>query len=801
MVRVCIGFLIGLSCLVWLEDLIQSYLLLFLSSILLFLINRFLSKSSYVKRPLIFICLGLIWGSLTVSIWINTSGKLVEKPTNTEVRGFVCDIPVVEKVAASKKLKLDSSIARNVETFYRINFNFCLTQIGEQNIHFYHSNKIKLNYYRANQETKESLLSGSFWRLAIKLKPIHGRLNPGGFDYEKWLVSGGYIGTGYIKEAVQITPSFSLKSHYHKMRQLIFNRLTSVLPESEFRGIIYALAMGERTSINPQQWQAVQGSGTSHLLAISGLHIGIAAMWSYYLMLFAISRVHWIGRKVPAQRLAQIASLIGATSIALISGLGYPAQRALIMLSVFLLVRWLGRQMSLANTLALSVLVITLLQPFSILTVSFWLSVLAVSIIVLILSYQQKSNGQHRSFKDWLRINWFLFLGLIPITWITFDGFSIVAFGANLLLIPITSFISTPLIYIGMILMAFNITLASWVFLIVEQAIWLTYQIQKLFSEFNQAISFSALSFELFILLLSAMLIVLLPAKMPGKSLLVPIILLNAMVFFDNQSNDRFKMVVFDIGQGLAIHISVGDKHLLYDTGYGSSDFSMASSSLIPYFKRQGISQLDKLIISHDDADHSGGFREINQQLLVKKIYSGEEVRADKKDRAIDCHQSEAWSWSKVNFQFIPHQSPLTRQGNNASCVLQIVIKQNNQHSEQTILLTGDIEKRGEYSLLQKDPILLRDSIDFLVAPHHGSLTSSTSPFVDYLRPKFVIFSAGYANRWNFPKQKVIQRYDEVRAQSLTTWQEGAISIIQDTSGQLAIETERNKKKHFWQTL
>ena len=233
-------------------------------------------------------------------------------------------------------------------------------------------------------------------------------------------------------------------------------------------------------------------------------------------------------------------------------------------------------------------------------------------------------------FRSWLRINWFLFLGLIPITWISFDKFSVVAFAANLLLIPLTSFVSTPLIYIGMILMLFSSNLASLVFIIADKAIWLTYEIQMVFSEFNQTISFSALSFELFSLLILSMLLVLLPSKVPGKSILIPIVLLNFLMFFEDQPEDKFKMVVFDIGQGLAIHISVGDKHLLYDTGYGNSGFSMASSSLIPYFRRIGIKQLDKLVISHDDADHSGGFTEINQALVVDQLYSGEKLRADK---------------------------------------------------------------------------------------------------------------------------------------------------------------------------
>ena len=792
MFRFCINYLIGLSCLFWLENKQQAVLLVTISSVIftatIYVITPFFSTSQYLPKlkrlaklviPLTF---GLVWGSSTVIYWLNTVPQLISKPRVVEVDGYICSIPKQDSVQ-------------------KINFDFCVDTLDGGPLSLWQKNKIKLTKYYPAKELARDLLAGTYWRFKAKLKPIHSRLNPGGFDYEKWLLSEGFIATGYIREEVKQAVSFSLKAKYHSVRQFFYQQLTAVIPKSANRGIVLALAMGERSAIDADQWQAVKGSGTSHLLAISGLHIGIAALWSYYLFLLIFKRLRFVIKKVPAQKLAQIGSLIGATCIALLSGFGYPAQRALIMLTIYLIAQWSGRALSLSKTLVLSVIVIVTVQPLAILTVSFWLSVMAVGLIVLLTSYKQSTNGIAVNFKSWLRINWFLFVGLMPITWAIFDSISLVGFAANLILIPLTSFLTTPIIYLGLIAINISDQFAHGLFIVADVLVGITYQIQFGLSQLNQTTSVSSLPIDVFVLLLAAILVLLMPSKLPGKSIFAPLILASFLIYTTSKNPTNFKMIVFDIGQGLAIHIRVGDKNLLFDTGYGNDQFSMAETSLIPYFTRQGIQNLDVVTISHSDSDHAGGLKAIHRDLLISTIYAGEVLGSKAPSNTdisiVNCHTAPAWRWSNVEFEFrdhlsINHSERNDPEGNNASCVLLITV------FERQILLTGDIEKRAEQRLIDKDTRNKLKNIDLVVSPHHGSLTSSTEKMVNYLNPRFVVHSAGYANQWNFPRPEVVDRYLSVGAKNFTTHRDGALTIKVDKSGQLEITTERANRSHFW---
>jgi len=786
----CIGFLLGLSCLFWLENSQQAMFTMVFSLGLLLAIRfiRFWLIKGYFIAPMF----GLFWGSFSVVLWLLSTPQLLSSPKVADIEGYICSLPAQHK---STSLYNSEESGGSV----RLTFDFCLTQIDEQKVSFYHAHKLRLSIYQASKEQAHSIKAGSYWRFIAKLKPIHGRVNPGGFDYEKWLVSERFVGTGYVKSRQEMSTADSFGARYHRMRQAVFDDLINVIPDTETKGLALALALGERGSISAEQWQTIQNSGTSHLLAISGLHIGIAAVWSYYFCLFIVSRLTFISQKIPAQKVAQIASLVGALSIALLSGFDYPAQRALVMLAVFLYSRWSARHLSLANILALSVIIITFIQPFAVLTVSFWLSVLAVAIIVFLLSYKQKktsSNIRQAKLWGWLRINWYLFVGLMPITWAVFDSISVVGFIANLILIPLTSFVTTPLIYFAMLILVVSDTLASWIFHIVDKLLALTSQIQLLLSDLNSIASVSSLPMSVFLLLLFATIIILMPAKMPGKPILLPIFLISAVTILQPKSSARFNMVVFDIGQGLAIHISVGNKHLLYDTGYGNDNFSMAESSLLPYFKRMSVGHLDRMIVSHADSDHAGGANTIMEELRVDTLMIGEK-RVNKKltkhhaQGAIDCHTATPWQWSNVKFSFLSHLPSRFYRGNHSSCVLQVEI------DDKKILLTGDIEKQSERALLENG----LSKYDIVIAPHHGSLTSSTSEFVRQTKPDNVIFSTGYANQWGFPKTQVVKRYADNGAEIFVTHQHGALIVAQNDSGELTISSERSNTQHFWQKI
>ncbi len=403
--------MLGVSCLYWLETTRESIWFI------LVLIIGLISANLYRRNPSVFLnslLIGGVWGASAVILHLQTTPELSEYQKTSKISGFICSIPIIEN---SRPVQHNSQSSST-----RMKFDFCLTNLNDKSIKFYQANKLRLTVYRANRFQVSNFQAGSFWAFESRLKPAHGRLNPGGFDYEKWMVSNGIIGSGYIKAASKLPKRFSILAYFHRVRQDLYNRLAHLNQDNISKPVILALAMGERGAIDPIQWNSFKESGTSHLLAISGLHIGIAAAWSYYLVFFIVRHLVWLSRKVPAQKVAYIASFAGAFSIALISGLGYPAQRALIMLAVFLYSKQIGRHLSPLDILFYSIFIILIVQPLSILTVSFWLSILSVLFIVLLVCYKRVAGKGIHKFKSWLRLNWYLFLGLAPLSWFVFDG-------------------------------------------------------------------------------------------------------------------------------------------------------------------------------------------------------------------------------------------------------------------------------------------------------------------------------------------------------------------------------------------
>lgn len=877
MIRFSAAWLAGLSYLVWAIDL-QSNIIIASAAFFLLLVMFIPTKKERQLFPFIPSglgaslapkyefstivlggLLGIIWACISSSIWLLKVPTAVSKAGIYNVSGYICSIPAAQfdnpnitKGDQRRSRGNKSTNSAPIELLAsRVTFDFCVDSDAKGEWQLWPYDKLRLTRYRPSDAELQNFQAGGYWQFEVKLKPLHGRLNPGGFDYHKWLVSEGYLATGYVRQANQSSTEPSLKATFHAVRQSLYDSLIGVIPNSSSRGMLLALAMGERAEISDEQWNVVSHSGTSHLLAISGLHIGIAALWSYWVVLFLARQSIRLTNRWPAQQIAQVASLFGAFAIAFISGFDYPAQRAVIMLSVFLFSRWTFRHLSSARVLAISVVLITLLQPFAILSISFWLSVFAVAAILFIVSHGERAAGKTKKIRDWLRVNWFLFIALTPISWFVFDRFSIVSYLANLILIPVTTFLTAPIIYLGLIAVMINRWIAESIFLVADWLVDSSYFVQSYLANINQLMPVESLPIVLIGVLLLAVFLILMPSKLPGRIIMLPISMIIAGYLLQPNATSRLKVVVLDVGQGLAVHVSKGDKHLLYDTGYGTTGYSIAQTSLVPYLKRLGISKLDYMIVSHDDADHSGGVSYLLSQVEVATILSGETIKSlqrtsgkysagldasenhqelspegkqsaelsvgDKPERSIDrdktisCHTADGWQWDHVSFSLLQHtpantvedhglkktpsNSKAKRQlkpvtGNNASCVLLI------EFDGRRILVTGDIERPAEKRLVNNG---LKEA-EVLIAPHHGSETSSSPAFVEIVRPEHVIFSTGFANRWGFPRQKVVERYNKVGSKIWTTANAGAVTIVIENSAQLAIYSERAKHRHFWQS-
>ena len=761
-----LGFLLGSLSLLIIENSTQSVWVggFAVISLLILLTLRLVGIIPRATKITLIQCflLGLVWSNLAVQVWSHFSNNLIQTPQVAQVEGVICSIPSEQ----------DS----------RWRFDFCVTTIGQESITWPQRNRLRVYWGQYSPSPERPLKAGQSWTLSVKLRPIHGRVNPAGFDYEKWLVGEGYLGTASVKRSAKYLSASNWENKFHQIRQRVFDHFNSLIPESANKPLMLALLMGERAAISDQQWRVFQQSGTSHLLAISGLHIGIAALWSYWLMFLFWRQSKRLCDWLPAQLVAEVASLIGALSLSLLSGFGLPAQRALLMISIFLISRWRGRHLDLLNVLGWSLLIILTIQPFAVLQTSFWLSFSAVLIIGLVVHRQAL---QPVAWLGWLKVNWYLYIALFPLSWLFFDEISWVALIANLILIPTTTFVLTPLLYIGALASSLSETIASGLFQVAELVLHLGFYLQTTLAEFNQSFDFVALNSLSASFLFLLVGLALLPQKILSPVLYIPLVLCVLLPVPRPTDKPELSLWIFDVGQGLAIYMETPGNNLLYDTAWGNAQYATADSTLLPFFKHRQITSLDKLIISHGDADHVGGLNLVRQNLQVSAMLAGEPLtNVD----AVDCHQTTSWQWSQVKFEFLKSGHDDSREGNNSSCVLSITIK------EKRILLTGDIEKKAEKYLLAND--LSRH--DILVVPHHGSETSSTVSFVERVRPQHAIFSTGYDNQWKFPRKAVVDRYENIGSQIWTTHIDGAIVIRIKQTSELEIEGLRQSEARFW---
>ena len=522
--------------------------------------------------------------------------------------------------------------------------------------------------------------------------------------------------------------------------------------------------------------------------------------------------------RIPAYYVASILALLAGVLYAALAGFAIPTQRALIMLVVVFIALMMRREISASYIITISLLSVLLLDPLSPLSIGFWLSFSAVAIIVFSLSARLASSSMVLSknvFKIWQlgKVQWAIFIGLLPMMLILFHQFSLSAPLANFLAVPLMSIIIVPLTLLSAAVLFIYEPLAYNLFLLLEWPIdALFWYLEKLTLLPESYYYFSEVSMPATLLAFIGCIWLLMPwgwpARWMGIILLLPAILNSSLTKeSDNIPPGELIMTVLDVGQGLSTIIRTSQHTLLYDTGDKfSPGFNMSDMVSIPFLRLKGISKIDQLILSHTDRDHAGSYVELNQ-LNIKKVMSGEADKIKEKFKGYiqhssvhieieQCHQGMSWQWDGVNFEVLSpklltiEKKALRLKANNQSCVVLVTTQ-----SGQNILLTGDIEKKLEKQLIKDYPELM---IDVLVVPHHGSKTSSSAQFLDQFKPEIAIFSYGYLNRFRHPADIVVQRYKQRQIKLFNT-SSGAIELNRDIIKQTwEVESYRIKNRHFW---
>ncbi len=646
------------------------------------------------------------------------------------------------------------------------------------------SGLVRVNWYG---ETPP-LAVGETWELGVRLRPPHGSANPGGFDYERWLFQQGIRAMGSVRARAEqrlLDPGFD-GYWLGRLRQRLNERLAEILAGHPSLGLVQALVLGERGGIPRETWDSLLRTGTSHLVAISGLNVGIAAGIG-----FLISRALWrrsarLCRALAAPRAAALSGLVLAAFYSGLAGFSVSAQRALVMLGVGLGAVWFCRQLRPLTALVVALVLVLLVDPLAVLSYGFWLSFGAVA---LLLYGMVRPGGQAGLWWRWGRAQWVVAIGLLPLLLILFGWTSTVAPVVNLVAVPLSSLIIVP----GLLL-ATGVSLipgAEWV---LQQSAsllgWLMAGLDWVADQSWATVSLPARPAWVWLLAGLGVLLLLAPLGVPGRWVGALTLLPVAFLVPPGPARGELWVTTLDVGQGLSVVLRTEHHLLVYDLGPAvSPSFDAGALVVRPFLAHQGWEQIDLLVLSHADQDHTGGFAGLRSGIGIGRILCGEPGRLTGLE-AEPCLAGQAWEWDGVGFEVLSPTAEGLDAGNDSSCVIRVA------GPGGSLLLVGDIGRALEQRLIQSLGEGLRS--DFLVAAHHGSDSSNSMAFLRAVRPQGVLVSAGFGNRWGFPKEKSLRTYEAVGAHLLNTAETGAISLRLSAAGPAALGLYRAEHRHYW---
>jgi len=637
---------------------------------------------------------------------------------------------------------------------------------------------------------------GERWRLTVRLKRPRGTANPHGFDYEAWLFEHNLRATGYVRPR---TGGYRLATMVHdpkywieRVRSRIRARIQAALADAPYAGVIAALAIGDQRAIPPEQWQTFTRTGVNHLMSISGLHVTMVSGLVFVLVGGLWRRVPRLTLALPAVKAAALAALFAAFLYALLAGFAVPAQRTVYMLAVVACALWLGVFESASVVLCAALLVVTLIDPWAVLAPGFWLSFGAVAVIMYVSAGR---IGRLHWLESWARVQVAVTLALMPPLLAMFQQVSIVSPLANAAAIPVVSLVVAPLALIGAVA-PFDIVLQC-AHLVMHGCMILLEWMGELPDAVWQQHAPPAWTV---IVAIAALALLLAPRGLPGRWLGVAGLLPLFMVAPAALRAGDVEIVVLDVGQGVSAVVRTANHALLYDAGPSfGPDADSGSRIIVPYLRAAGVKRLDGMIVTHDDDDHWGGAASVLQAVPVPWLLTSLpdfDPLVVQSDRAWRCESGQSWEWDGVRFEVLhpapgSHEDPAVKT-NDRSCVLRV------EAGGRRILLPADIERHSEEVLLARS----RDQVpaDVLLAPHHGSRTSSIPEFVRVAGPQIVVFPVGYRNRFGHPHRDIVRRYQDIGARIYRTDRDGAVTVAIRAQGAVSVTPYRARYRRYWQT-
>ncbi len=675
--------------------------------------------------PLAFFLLGLSWACMSAQWALDDRLKPVLDGQTRWVEGRVSGLP--QQTDEGVRFVLTDSRSRNARLPPRI---------------------------RVSWRGGPPVRSDERWRLAVTLKRPAGLLNFHGFDQEAWLLAQRIGATGTVKDGERLAPAANA------WRDGVRQRLLAVDAQGREAGLI-ALVLGDGSGLTAADWQVLQDTGTVHLLVISGQHIGLLAGLIYGLIA-GLARYGVWPRTWPWLPWACGLAFATALGYGLLAGFGVPVQRACVMVGLVLVWRLRFRHLGLWWPLLLALNGVLVLEPLASLQPGFWLSFAAVAVLILAFGGRL---GPWSLWQAWTRPQWLIAIGLFPVLLVLGLPISVSAPFANLLAVPWISLVVLPLALLGTALLALPFVGEGLLWLaggalgaLFNGLAWLAGQMPAWIPA-DVPLGYWLVS------LLGAVLL-LLPTGVPFRVLGWPMLLLAVFPPRTLVPDGQVEVTQLDVGQGQSLILRTRHHTLLYDAGPRSGSFDLGARVVLPSLRKLGVGELDMLLLSHADADHAGGAAAIAKGMPIKRVVGGETEGLPLSLGTQPCISGERWTWDGVTFELWQWSEAFS--GNAKSCVLQV------QANGERLLLTGDIDRAAEQSLLAS---ALAVPTDWLQAPHHGSRSSSSWPFVERLAPRSVLISRGRNNAFGHPHPQVMARYQRLGSQVYDSAEQGAVRL------------------------
>lgn len=641
--------------------------------------------------------------------------------------------------------------------------------------------KLRLAWYDPNV----FLLSGECLHLVLRLKRPRAVVNPAGFDFERHALARGIGASGYVLRALDPSPDCSARITPDRVRQHIAAVIDERLPAGSARALFQALAIGDTRAIDDQAWDRFRATGTNHLVAISGLHIGLAAGFGGGLVWLVYALLPGLGLRLPRPQGMAIGALLFALAYAVLAGFTLPTQRSLIALLAFLAGVLSRRQIGWWTRYALAMLAVLVLDPLAPMSAGFWMSFAAVAWLIL-------AFGSHwRTPSRWQMLvlpQFALALALLPLGLVFFQQASATAPLANVLAVPFVSLLVVPVILASLLswpitpLGALLMDLAHW--LLQGLDVW----IATVAAWPAARLALPAPGLLVLGLALLGTLWLLAPRGWPARPLGLFALLQVLWPGSPSIQSGELRMSVLDVGQGQAVLLQTAGHALLIDTGPGFPDGGdLGDRVLVPSLVQLGVTRLDLVIVSHSDLDHSGGTESLRRRLPISRLLASDPPGTA---GSALCTMGQSWTWDGVRFEILHPPDTLPYLGNESSCTVRA------DSAGGSVLIPGDLGEVIEQRLIREQPDKLK--VDVLIAGHHGSAGSSSSEFLTATAPNWVLYSAGHRNRFGFPRPQVRQRVAAVGAREANTADLGALHVDFRPGEPILVRGQRQLQRRWW---